>query len=58
MRCADMAMYQAKRSGRGSYACYSAHLNLSAHENLQLHLRLKEAIGRGWPCITSPRSTC
>lgn len=47
MRCADMAMYQAKRSGRGAYACYSAQLNLSAHENLQMHLRLKEAIGRG-----------
>ena len=47
MRCADMAMYQAKRSGRGAQACYSAHLHLGAHENLQMHLRLKEAIGRG-----------
>ena len=42
-----MAMYQAKRSGRGAQACYSAHLHLGAHENLQMHLRLKEAIGRG-----------
>ena len=47
VRFADMAMYQAKRSGRGAYACYSAQLNQSAHENMQIHIRLKDAISHG-----------
>lgn len=47
LRYADMAMYQAKRTGRGSYACYSTQLDQKAHENMQLHVRLKESIHRG-----------
>jgi len=47
MRCADMAMYQAKRSARAIYACYSPKLEQQARENIQLHVRLKEAMGRG-----------
>ncbi|MBT9502092.1 MAG: EAL domain-containing protein [Burkholderiaceae bacterium] len=47
LRYADLAMYQAKRAGRGTYACYSAQLDQHAHENMQLHARLKEAIHRG-----------
>lgn len=47
LRFADLAMYQAKRSGRGTYACYSAQLDQHAHENLQLHIRLKDAISQG-----------
>jgi diguanylate cyclase (GGDEF)-like protein/PAS domain S-box-containing protein len=47
LRYADMAMYQAKQAGRGAYACYSAQLDQPAHENMQLHVRLKEAIDRG-----------
>lgn len=47
LRYADMAMYQAKEAGRGAYACYSAQLDHHAHETMQLHVRLKEAINRG-----------
>nr|WP_316642380.1 EAL domain-containing protein [uncultured Roseateles sp.] len=47
LRYADLAMYQAKRAGRGTYACYSAQLDQHAHENMQLHARLKDAIHRG-----------
>jgi diguanylate cyclase (GGDEF)-like protein/PAS domain S-box-containing protein len=44
LRYADMAMYQAKQAGRGAYACYSPQLDQRAHESMQLHMRLKEAI--------------
>jgi diguanylate cyclase (GGDEF)-like protein/PAS domain S-box-containing protein len=47
MRCADMAMHQAKLSARALYACYSLKLELHARENLQLHARLKEALDQG-----------
>lgn len=47
LRCADMAMYQAKLAGRGAYAFYSPELNQHVHENIQLHTRLKEAIAQG-----------
>lgn len=47
LRYADMAMYQAKQMGRGGYACYSAKLENSAREKLQLHSLLKEAIEQG-----------
>lgn len=47
LRYADLAMYQAKRAGRGTYACYSAQLDQHAHENMQMHARLKDAIHRG-----------
>lgn len=44
LRYADMAMYQAKQSGRGNYVCYSAELNRRAHEDMQMYTRLKAAI--------------
>ncbi|TDP74491.1 PAS domain S-box-containing protein/diguanylate cyclase (GGDEF)-like protein [Roseateles toxinivorans] len=47
LRYADLAMYQAKRAGRGTYACYSAQLDKHAHANMQMHARLKDAINRG-----------
>jgi predicted signal transduction protein with EAL and GGDEF domain len=47
LRYADMAMYQAKQSGRGAYACFSAQLDQHAHEKMQLHVRLREAIDLG-----------
>ncbi len=47
MRCADMAMYQAKRSARAVYACYASNLEQHARENLDLHVRLKEALSQG-----------
>lgn len=47
LRYADMAMYQAKQSGRAAYACYSSQLDQRAHENMQLQVRLKEAIRQG-----------
>ena len=47
LRYADMAMYQAKQTGRGSYACYSADMDKRARDDMQLHGRLKEALKKG-----------
>ncbi|MES2148418.1 MAG: EAL domain-containing protein [Pseudomonadota bacterium] len=44
LRYADMAMYQAKRAGRGGYACYSPAMDKRVHDDMRLHTRLKEAI--------------
>ncbi|MDD5031235.1 MAG: bifunctional diguanylate cyclase/phosphodiesterase, partial [Rhodoferax sp.] len=46
LRYADMAMFQAKTNGRGAYAFYSQEMDLSAHDNMQLHTHLKEAMAR------------
>ncbi|MDP2001187.1 MAG: EAL domain-containing protein [Rhodoferax sp.] len=46
LRFADMAMYQAKANGRGAYAFYSQEMDHAAHDNLQLHTQLKEAMAR------------
>jgi diguanylate cyclase (GGDEF)-like protein/PAS domain S-box-containing protein len=47
LRYADMAMYQAKQAGRGSFAFYSRDMDRRVHEDMQLHTRLKEAIAQG-----------
>jgi len=47
LRYADIAMYQAKLAGRGTYACYSPEMDRRAREDMQLHTRLKEALKRG-----------
>ena len=47
LRYADMAMYQAKANGRGSYAFYSHDMDRSMRANMELHTRLKEALGQG-----------
>jgi diguanylate cyclase (GGDEF)-like protein/PAS domain S-box-containing protein len=47
LRYADMAMYQAKQTGRGGYACYSPEMDQRVHEDMQLHTRLKEALAQG-----------
>ena len=46
LRYADMAMYQAKANGRGAYAFYSQEMDRSAHDNMQLHTHLKEAMAQ------------
>lgn len=47
LRYADMAMYQAKHAGRGGYACYSQEMDRRAHDAMQFHTRLNEAITEG-----------
>lgn len=47
LRYADMAMYQAKHAGRGGYACYSHEMDRRAHDAMQFHTRLNEAITQG-----------
>lgn len=44
LRLADMAMYQAKSGGRGSYAFYASYLDVQVHENAIILPRLKEAL--------------
>lgn len=47
LRFADIAMYQAKQAGRGTYACYSQEMDRRARDDMQLHARLKEALEQG-----------
>jgi len=44
LRAADMAMYEAKRSGRAQYHFYSEQMTKRAHERLHLEQRLRSAI--------------
>ncbi|MEO5933556.1 MAG: EAL domain-containing protein [Duganella sp.] len=44
LRYADMAMYQAKRAGRGTYACYSTEMDAQAHQEMLIHTRLQDAM--------------
>jgi diguanylate cyclase (GGDEF)-like protein/PAS domain S-box-containing protein len=47
LRFADIAMYQAKQAGRGTYACYSQQMDRRVREDMQLHTRLQEALAQG-----------
>lgn len=51
LRYADLAMYQAKHSGRGSYACYSQELDRRTHEDMLLYARLKAALKDQLLCL-------
>jgi diguanylate cyclase (GGDEF)-like protein len=41
---ADLALYQAKKNGRGCFAYFSEELTTSVHERIALELRLRKAI--------------
>lgn len=47
LRYADMAMYQAKGSGRGTCTTYAGHMSYKVDEQLLLHTRLKHALTQG-----------
>ncbi|MFH1020053.1 MAG: EAL domain-containing protein [Pseudomonadota bacterium] len=47
LRHADVAMYQAKQAGRGTYAFFTPQLDLRLHEELHMHGRLKHALEEG-----------
>jgi len=47
LRRADVAMYQAKQSGRGIYVAFSESMDRRWQENLHLHVRLKQALDVG-----------
>jgi diguanylate cyclase (GGDEF)-like protein/PAS domain S-box-containing protein len=47
LRCADIAMYRAKHTGRGAYARYAPAMRGEALENLAMHARLKAALREG-----------
>lgn len=44
MRFADLAMYQAKDNGRGTYATYAPSMSYRLEEKMLLHERLKHAL--------------
>jgi diguanylate cyclase (GGDEF)-like protein/PAS domain S-box-containing protein len=48
LRFADLAMYQAKDAGRGTYSFYSSDLDWRVREDMQMHNRLKDAIAQGY----------
>ena len=47
IKCADVAMYHAKKQGKNTCRFYSPRLNEAAHERLILENRLRRAILRG-----------
>ncbi|MFO7955469.1 MAG: GGDEF domain-containing phosphodiesterase, partial [Thioalkalivibrio sp.] len=47
VRYADMAMYEAKHSGRNTYAFFSQHLDAQVHEEQRLQQRLQQALENG-----------
>ena len=47
LRYAELAMYEAKASGRGNYKLYASELNRKVHEDMQLHAHLKVAMANG-----------
>jgi len=46
-RCADIAMYKAKNSGRNRHEVYDSHINLLAMERFTLENQLRKALERG-----------
>ena len=44
LRYAEMAMYAAKAAGRGTCCLYSPDMERGVHEDMQIHMRLKNAI--------------
>jgi len=44
LRCADMAMYEAKHSGKARYAVFEANLNTRTWQRLQMEIDLRRAI--------------
>jgi diguanylate cyclase (GGDEF)-like protein/PAS domain S-box-containing protein len=47
VRCADTAMYAAKRGGKGRYQFYSGSMNAQARRRLQLENGMRRAINQG-----------
>jgi len=47
LRCADLAMYQAKQGGRNGFQVYAPALNARSHEMLTVENRLRAALERG-----------
>lgn len=47
LRFADVAMFQAKQLGRGTYVAFSGSMDRRLQENLRLHVRLKHALDNG-----------
>jgi len=47
LKNADTAMYQAKRSGRDTFRCYTNQMNSQFAKRLSMETRLKQAVERG-----------
>jgi diguanylate cyclase (GGDEF)-like protein len=57
LKKADTAMYHAKEAGRNAFRFHTQPMNVAARERLDLHQRLREALGRDEfeSCTSSPR---
>jgi predicted signal transduction protein with EAL and GGDEF domain len=47
LRNADIALYRAKRSGRGQYRCHSPDMNVELKATRSLEAGLRQALERG-----------
>lgn len=47
VRCADVAMYEAKTKGKGRYAVFAPSLDVDAWERLEVETNLRRALDRG-----------
>jgi diguanylate cyclase (GGDEF)-like protein/PAS domain S-box-containing protein len=47
VRCADLAMYAAKKAGRGTFKVYSPGINDRENDLLQLEMRMKQSLESG-----------
>jgi diguanylate cyclase (GGDEF)-like protein len=47
LRCADMALYQAKAAGRGVYAAFTPDMDIAAQRKRGIEQELREAIANG-----------
>lgn len=55
LRCADAAMYEAKRGGRRCWRYYSSELQTAAERRFTLETELREALARGeFRCVYQP----
>jgi diguanylate cyclase (GGDEF)-like protein/PAS domain S-box-containing protein len=63
LRAADLAMYEAKGSGKGQYRVFEPSMHQAANDRLQMSADLRGAIDRGefvlfyQPCLTLPERT-
>lgn len=59
LRCADIAMYEAKRAGKGRIVAFESELGIASSRRAELELELRDAIGAGqFGLVYQPQVRC